>query len=416
MTHGCVGPGTATEGVFVAAMTHGSVRQGAATEGIFAPPMRWLIMAALAALAACTQSEQVFEPTNNRAVTATTTAATYTFTLNINITTHAANHQNQPFSALLFRDGTLYAAQYNNGATAGTDMTSGTGTATLVLNGVDTNGCPTATPAALEAGTYTLYFAIQYGAETVTTVNPNGACVGGGWIESSSAGNNLYGVKAVINVTGNTSYNVLNTNLAQFRQNTFEFTSNQWRTGKQYYVGAFVYDAGTVYRVIADHTSAAAIGTDIGPRLQIISAFANNTLYASGTFAYEASLKKVFRVISTYTSTASAQDDVNNGFLIEVVSINLPFAQYACYVGDINATTYAATMQPLAIYNRAADGTTTGGTAAVNLLPVGTYKYFCSGGGNTTHFESGDSQATGTFTVTHTGVTNLSAAAFSVIP
>jgi hypothetical protein len=112
-----------------------------------------LVLLVMTLLAACAQSGQVFEPTNNRAVTATTAPTTYTFTLNINITTHGANHQNKPFSALLFRDGTLFAAQYNNGSTAGTDMTSGTGTATLVLNGVDTNGCPTGTPAALEAGT-----------------------------------------------------------------------------------------------------------------------------------------------------------------------------------------------------------------------------------------------------------------------
>jgi len=278
-------------------------------------------MTALAALAACTQSEQVFEPTNNRAVTATTTAATYTFTLNINITTHAANHQNKPFSALLFRDGTLYAAQYNNGATAGTDMTSGTGTATLVMNGVDTNGCPTATPAAIEAGTYELYFAVQYGAETPHTLNPAPACGGNGWLQSSMNGasaGNLYGVKASVNVTGNTTYNISNTNLAQFRQHTFSFTAG--------------------------------------------------------------------------------------------------FANYRCNAALLNATSYLVPPQPLAIFSRVGDGSMTGGTATYNLLPVGTYKYFCSGSADGNHFQTGDSQATGTFTVTHTGVTNLNAAAFTVIP
>jgi hypothetical protein len=281
-----------------------------------------LVLLVMTLLAACAQSGQVFEPTNNRAVTATTAPTTYTFTLNINITTHGANHQNKPFSALLFRDGTLFAAQYNNGSTAGTDMTSGTGTATLVLNGVDTNGCPTGTPAALEAGTYELYFAVQYAAETPHTLNPVPACGGNGWMQSSMNGavaGNLYGVKGSVNVTGNTTYNITNTNLVQFRQHTFAFTAG--------------------------------------------------------------------------------------------------FANYRCNVAILNATSYIEPVQPLAIFTRAGDGSTTGGTATYNLLPVGTYKYFCSGSADGAHFQSGaDSQATGTFTVTHTGVTTLNSAAFTVIP
>jgi hypothetical protein len=281
-----------------------------------------LVLLVMTLLAACAQSGQVFEPTNNRAVTATTAPTTYTFTLNINITTHGANHQNKPFSALLFRDGTLFAAQYNNGSTAGTDMTSGTGTATLVLNGVDTNGCPTGTPAALEAGTYELYFAVQYAAETPHTLNPVPACGGNGWMQSSMNGavaGNLYGVKGSVNVTGNTTYNITNTNLVQFRQHTFAFTAG--------------------------------------------------------------------------------------------------FANYRCNVAILNATSYIEPVQPLAIFTRAGDGSTTGGTATYNLLPVGTYKYFCSGSADGAHFQSGaDSQATGTFTVTHTGVTNLNPAAFTLIP
>lgn len=299
-------------------MTHGGVRPVAVAEGVFAPAMRYGFFTALALLAACAQSGQVFEPTNNRAVTATTAPTTYTFTLNINITTHGANHQNKPFSALLFRDGTLFAAQYNNGSTAGTDMTSGTGTATLVLNGVDTNGCPTATPAALEAGAYTVYFAVQYGAETATAVNPNGACGTNGWIQSSTAGGNLYGGKGTVNVTGNTTYNISNVNLTQFGRHTFNFTAS--------------------------------------------------------------------------------------------------LAEYACYVGDLNTTAYAATMQPLSVYARAGDGTTNGAGGVTHRLPVGSYRYFCSGGPDSTHFQSGDSQATGTFSVTDTGTTTLNAAAFTPIP
>ncbi|AFM12727.1 hypothetical protein Turpa_2081 [Turneriella parva DSM 21527] len=313
MTHAC--PERSRRGG-VGQRTQGDCR---AIALVFAPAMRHALFAALALLAACTQSGQVFEPTNNRAVTATTTPATYTFTLNINITTLGANHQNKPFSALLFRDGTLVAAQYNNGATSGTDMTSGAGAATLVMNGVDTNGCPTATPAALETGSYDLYFAVQYGAETVTITNPNGACGASGWIQSSTAGGNLYGVKSTgISINSNTTFNITNTNLAQFRQHTFSFPATP--------------------------------------------------------------------------------------------------AQFACYVADLDSTAYAATMQPLSVYTGVASGTTTGAGGVTHLLPVGTYKYFCSGGADTNHFQSGDSQATGTFTVTHTGVTTLNSAAFTVIP
>ena len=207
MRHGCLGP-----------VALGDCR---AIALVFAPAItRFLLCATLAVLAACAQSGQVFGPTNNRAVTATTAVTTYTFTLNINITTHGANHQSKPFSALLFRDGTLVAAQYDGAA-----QTDGSGAAMVVLDGVDNGtGCPTVgTPAALQAGTYTLYFTIRYGAETVTWTKPAG-CAGNGWIQSSTAGNNLYGLKASeINVTGNTTFNISNTNLAQFRQHTFSF-------------------------------------------------------------------------------------------------------------------------------------------------------------------------------------------------
>ncbi len=304
MTHGCIGRDTAMDGVRVPAM------------------IRATLLASAVLLAACTQSGQVFEPTNNRAITATAAPATYTFTLNVNITALGANHQGKPFSALLFKDGVLFGAQYNNGATAGTDLTSGTGTATLVLSGVNTNGCPTGTPAALEAGTYEVYFAVQFAAEIAHTVNPDTLCNPGGWLQSSMNGavaGNLYGVKGSVNVTGNTTYNITNTNLVQFRQHTFAFTAG--------------------------------------------------------------------------------------------------FANYRCNVAILNATSYIEPVQPLAIFTRAGDGSTTGGTATYNLLPVGTYKYFCSGSADGAHFQSGaDSQATGTFTVTNTGVTNLNPAAFTLIP
>lgn len=176
---------------------------------------RTLIFAIIAALANCTQSSQVFAPVNNVATGGTTTPPTYTLTLNI--ASANANHQTKPFSALLFRNGTLYAAQYDAAA-----QTDGTGAATLVLDGVDSmTGCPTVgTPAALEAGTYTLYFAIRYGAETVSWAKPTG-CGGNGWINSSS-GANLYGTTATVSITANTNYTINGTNLVLFRQHTFD--------------------------------------------------------------------------------------------------------------------------------------------------------------------------------------------------
>jgi hypothetical protein len=177
---------------------------------------RFTVLALIAFLSQCTQSSQVFAPVNNVAGAGTATPLTYTLTLNV--ASSISEHQNQSFSALLFRNGTLFAAQYDDAAV----QTDGTGAATLVLDGVDSvTGCPTAgTPAALEAGTYTLYFAIRYAAETATWAKPTG-CGGNGWINSSSGGN-LYGTTATVQINGNTTFTVNATNLALFRQHTFD--------------------------------------------------------------------------------------------------------------------------------------------------------------------------------------------------
>jgi len=271
---------------------------------------RALLLILIVAGAQCTQSSQVFAPVNNVASGGNAAVQTYTLTLQIN--SPNTNHQNKAFSALLFRGGVLYAAQYNSGA-----LTDGTGAATLTLNGVNsTTGCPTATPAALEAGTYTLYSAIEYGAETVTVANPaNGSCGANGWINSSSGGN-LYGTIASVSITSNTTYSINNTNLVLFLQHTFDLQAG----------------AG----------------------------------------------------------------------------------EYACVVTDVSVTAYSPSLQPLAVYSRNGTGTTTGSGATVFRLPVGTYKYFCSLGVNTTHFETGvDSGASGTLTVSGAGTTLLNAGSFS---
>jgi outer membrane lipoprotein-sorting protein len=177
---------------------------------------RFIALALIAFLSQCTQSSQVFAPVNNVASAGTATPLTYTLTLNV--ASSRTEHQNQSFSALLFRNGTLFAAQYDDPAVT----TDGSGAATIVLDGVNSaTGCPTVgAPAALEAGTYTLYFAIRYAGETATWAKPTG-CGVNGWINSSSGGN-LYGTTASVQINGNTTFTVNGTNLALFKQHTFE--------------------------------------------------------------------------------------------------------------------------------------------------------------------------------------------------
>lgn len=259
-----------------------------------------IALALVALVARCAQSSQVFAPVNNVATTGTTTPPTYTLTLHIATTN--ANHRNKAYSALLFRNGTLYAAQHNAGT-----LTDGSGAATLVINGVDTGtGCPTATRAALEAGTYTLYFALQYGAETVTVANPaNGSCDGNGWINSSSGGN-LYGTTATLNIAADASFTINSTNLALFRQHTFDLQAG----------------AGS----------------------------------------------------------------------------------YSCAVTDMSVSAYSATMQPLGVYSRSGNGTTTGNGVVTYLLPSGTYRYFC---------RLGAGSASGNLTVTGATTTALDTSDFT---
>lgn len=169
---------------------------------------------------ACEQSTQVFDPVNNKASTASTAATQGTLTVNVNLTTQGANHQQKPFSILVYQNGVLMAAQYNNGATDGTDRTSTVGVAALVMKSVDTNNCPTATDASLANGTYDIYFAIQYAAETVATVNAGAPCGANGFLEYSSGGN-LYTTRTTATVNGNSTVSIGNTNNVLGRQHTF---------------------------------------------------------------------------------------------------------------------------------------------------------------------------------------------------
>ncbi len=181
---------------------------------------KFIFLAAVLSLAACDQSTIVLDPVNNKVATASTAATQGILTVNLNLTTQGANHQQKPFSVLVFQSGTLMAAQYNNGVTDGTDRTSTAGVAALVMKSVDVNGCPTTTDATLVNGTYEVYFAIQYAAETVTTINAGASCGANGFLEFSSAGN-LYTARTTVTVNGNSAVSIGNTNNVLGRQHTF---------------------------------------------------------------------------------------------------------------------------------------------------------------------------------------------------
>ena len=179
-----------------------------------------ILLAGVLVLAACEQSTMVFDPVNNKASTASTAATQGTLTVNVNLTAQGANHQQKPFSVLVFQNGVLMAAQYNNGTTDGTDRTSTAGVAALVMKSLDTNNCPTATDASLPNGAYDIYFAIQYAAETVTTVNAGAPCGANGFLEYSSGGN-LYTTRTTVTVNGNSTVSIGNAINMLGRQHTF---------------------------------------------------------------------------------------------------------------------------------------------------------------------------------------------------
>lgn len=208
-----------------------------------------VVIVSCVVLMACTQSSQVFAPVNNVTPTPPVPAQN---TLTVNVDLSSANFQNKNFSVLLFQNGALMAAQYNSGAPA---ITDGAGKATLILNGVDASNCPTATPAELDNGSYTLYFAIQYGAETATTINPG--CGADGWIVSSSGGN-LFGAKMSVTMTGDTTVNITDLNLPQFRAHTFTLPASPGGSYACYVtdIGVASYTATT--QVLAKFTHSGA--------------------------------------------------------------------------------------------------------------------------------------------------------------
>jgi hypothetical protein len=174
------------------------------------------------ALSHCAQTEQVFEPVNNRTATASTAATQGTLTLNISLTAQGANHQTKTFGALLYQNGTLMGGINADG----TSQTDAAGAATVTVNTVTASNCITnASPVTLTNGTYDLYFAIQYGAETATYVTAAGC--GTGYIQSSTnaALSNLYTARGSVTINGNTTYSVGDSNSTLGVKHTFEFNA-----------------------------------------------------------------------------------------------------------------------------------------------------------------------------------------------
>jgi len=185
--------------------------------------MRYLTLAVLAtSLTRCAQTEAVYDPANNKTVTSTTVATSGTLTLNL--TTTNSNLYNQPFSFLLFQNGVLKGAQYNSGATAGTNRISSAGKATLILNGVDGSNCASSSPVTLTNGVYDAYLSVQYNAEASAQVNTGttaAACGSAGYGDFSNGGN-LYGARFTVTISGNTTYSVASTAINKISQHTFD--------------------------------------------------------------------------------------------------------------------------------------------------------------------------------------------------
>jgi hypothetical protein len=177
----------------------------------------------------CSQTNVVFDPVVNKPPVASTSPTSGTLTINVNLTAQGVNHAGKSFSVLVFKNGVLVAAQYNNPAgTTGTEVTGTGGTAgqaSLILKSVDSNNCQTAANATLTNGNYDYYFAIQYALETVTMVNTGNAGIGcgaNGFIQSSSGGN-LYASRGTITVNGDSVLTIGNSNVAKGLQHRFVF-------------------------------------------------------------------------------------------------------------------------------------------------------------------------------------------------
>ena len=91
--------------------------------------------------------------------------------------------------------------------------------------------------------------------------------------------------------------------------------SDQWQTGRSYSSGAFVYEAGNAYRALSAHTST-VFATDLGNAdWVLVPQWATSTAYTVNSYIYDAAQTRIVQAQSGFTSTASAQNDINSGFL-----------------------------------------------------------------------------------------------------
>jgi|GEM_PF-2596989 len=188
-----------------------------------------ILLAGVLVLAACEQSTMVFDPVNNKASTASTAATQGTITMNIAFPLTDTNHQNQIFSVLLFQSGTLVAGLPNTGA----GTTSATGTASVQLLLPDVNNCLNGTAASLANGSYDVYFSIRVaGDATIDVSNAGTPCNPNGFLIYSNLGGNFSTGRGTMNVTGDSTYNITNTNTATGLKHTFTLQAGPGLNGK----------------------------------------------------------------------------------------------------------------------------------------------------------------------------------------
>src|SRR5262249_54298228 len=142
------------------------------------------------------------------------------------------------------------------------------------------------------------------------------------------------------------------------------------------------YDLYFAIRSATDTASAALAGTPCANGHLQYSSISATFLTLHGSVAINGD--------STYSiSNTNALAGLQHKFDIQA---GAPGANFRCFVTDVNVTTFTATTPPLASYQRTGIGTMTGNGGQTNLLPAGTYKYFCYAdmNSNVAFFDTGD--------------------------
>lgn len=181
--------------------------------------MRYFALAGVFALSHCVQSTAIVDPVTNSAHKGSTAPTQGTLTLSVSLTAQGANHQNQAFTALLFKGGVLSAiidASSNR-------TTNGSGQATVTMSAVTTGECLATGQATLANDTYDLYFAILYNSLPAVTTSPS-SCSNTGHFETIVGSNNLYTARRQVVVNGNTTYSINDNNVTLGKQHTFQIT------------------------------------------------------------------------------------------------------------------------------------------------------------------------------------------------